>query len=198
MDATVDRDRRAANGSPRAGSGADHQLPDPRSGKLLVLLDPPENVKEPAPMPRLTGLLNEWGIKATEYRGRRRERAHIEPDRARSRRHRIRRTRSRSTSASSRCFRWCDICSRRRRRRSGPARPSCRRGAQLGGNVAGVAGRSEEPASRADPAKGDVTGPVSIGVATSVPAATPDRPRPPTRRTADEGAEAGNARGGHR
>jgi ABC-type uncharacterized transport system involved in gliding motility auxiliary subunit len=37
-----------------------------RSGKLLVLLDPPENLKQPATMPRLTGLLNEWGIKATE------------------------------------------------------------------------------------------------------------------------------------
>jgi ABC-type uncharacterized transport system involved in gliding motility auxiliary subunit len=37
-----------------------------RSGKLLVLFDPPENLKEPTPMPRLTGLLDEWGIKATE------------------------------------------------------------------------------------------------------------------------------------
>jgi ABC-type uncharacterized transport system involved in gliding motility auxiliary subunit len=37
-----------------------------RAGKLLVLFDPPENVKQPAPMPRLSGLLNEWGIKATE------------------------------------------------------------------------------------------------------------------------------------
>ena len=37
-----------------------------RSGKLLVLFDPPENLKQPTPMPRLTGLLDEWGIKATD------------------------------------------------------------------------------------------------------------------------------------
>jgi ABC-type uncharacterized transport system involved in gliding motility auxiliary subunit len=37
-----------------------------RSGKLLVMLDPSENLKQPTPMPRLTGLLKEWGISATE------------------------------------------------------------------------------------------------------------------------------------
>ena len=42
------------------------ELPAPRSGKLLVLLDPPDDLKEPAPMPRLDGLLKEWGIDATE------------------------------------------------------------------------------------------------------------------------------------
>jgi len=36
-----------------------------RAGKLLVLLDPAENLKQPSPMPRLTGLLKEWGIEAT-------------------------------------------------------------------------------------------------------------------------------------
>lgn len=36
-----------------------------RSGKLLVLLDPADNVKEPRAMPRLTGLLRNWGIDAT-------------------------------------------------------------------------------------------------------------------------------------
>ena len=37
-----------------------------RSGKLLVLFDPPDNLKEPASMPRLAGLLNQWGIKSTD------------------------------------------------------------------------------------------------------------------------------------
>lgn len=37
-----------------------------RTGKLLVLLDPPEDIKQPAQMPRLTGLLKEWGINATQ------------------------------------------------------------------------------------------------------------------------------------
>jgi ABC-type uncharacterized transport system involved in gliding motility auxiliary subunit len=37
-----------------------------RSGKLLVMLDPSENFKQPTSMPRLTGLLKEWGVNATD------------------------------------------------------------------------------------------------------------------------------------
>jgi ABC-type uncharacterized transport system involved in gliding motility auxiliary subunit len=37
-----------------------------RTGKLLVLLDPPENLKQPTPMPLIVGLLDQWGIKATD------------------------------------------------------------------------------------------------------------------------------------
>jgi ABC-type uncharacterized transport system involved in gliding motility auxiliary subunit len=37
-----------------------------RSGKLMVLLDPPDDLKTPNRMPRLTGLLAAWGIKATD------------------------------------------------------------------------------------------------------------------------------------
>ena len=36
-----------------------------RGGKLLVLLDPPDDLKAPSRMPRLDGLLTEWGIEAT-------------------------------------------------------------------------------------------------------------------------------------
>jgi ABC-type uncharacterized transport system involved in gliding motility auxiliary subunit len=36
-----------------------------KAGKLFVLLDPPEDIKQPAPMPNLTALLKEWGINAT-------------------------------------------------------------------------------------------------------------------------------------
>jgi ABC-type uncharacterized transport system involved in gliding motility auxiliary subunit len=36
------------------------------SGKLLVMLDPSDNFTQPAPMPRLAGLLEEWGITATD------------------------------------------------------------------------------------------------------------------------------------
>src|SRR5262245_14330971 len=39
---------------------------DSRTGKLLVLLDPPENFEKPTPMPRLLGLLKEWGMNATD------------------------------------------------------------------------------------------------------------------------------------
>jgi ABC-type uncharacterized transport system involved in gliding motility auxiliary subunit len=37
-----------------------------RSGKLLVLFDPPDDLKNRAHDSRLTGLLNEWGIKSTD------------------------------------------------------------------------------------------------------------------------------------
>jgi ABC-type uncharacterized transport system involved in gliding motility auxiliary subunit len=37
-----------------------------KSGKLFVMMDPPENLAAPAPMPRLTALLADWGIQATE------------------------------------------------------------------------------------------------------------------------------------
>jgi ABC-type uncharacterized transport system involved in gliding motility auxiliary subunit len=36
-----------------------------KAGKLLVLLDPPDDLKRPAPMPRLTDLLKQWGMTAT-------------------------------------------------------------------------------------------------------------------------------------
>ena len=36
-----------------------------KQGKLLVLIDPPEDLKKPAPMPNLTGLLKDWGLNAT-------------------------------------------------------------------------------------------------------------------------------------
>src|SRR4030095_15002711 len=37
-----------------------------KTGKLLVMLDPPDNFKQPTPMPRLRGLLKEWAIDAIE------------------------------------------------------------------------------------------------------------------------------------
>jgi ABC-type uncharacterized transport system involved in gliding motility auxiliary subunit len=36
-----------------------------RAKALLVLLDPPDNLAAPVPMPQITGLLAEWGIEAT-------------------------------------------------------------------------------------------------------------------------------------
>jgi ABC-type uncharacterized transport system involved in gliding motility auxiliary subunit len=37
-----------------------------RTGKLFVMIDPPEDFKQPSQMPRLVGLLKEWGINATQ------------------------------------------------------------------------------------------------------------------------------------
>ena len=53
-----------------------------KSGKLLVLLDPPEDLKEFPPMPRLEALLAEWGIAGAEVGGRGRERPHVGGHRA--------------------------------------------------------------------------------------------------------------------
>ena len=36
-----------------------------KAGKLLVLLDPPDDLKNPRPMPMLTALVKSWGINAT-------------------------------------------------------------------------------------------------------------------------------------
>ena len=36
-----------------------------RSGKMLIMLDPAENLKSTASLPRLSALLNEWGVEAT-------------------------------------------------------------------------------------------------------------------------------------
>jgi ABC-type uncharacterized transport system involved in gliding motility auxiliary subunit len=37
-----------------------------KAGKLLVLMDPPEDLKKPTAAPLLTGLLKQWGINATQ------------------------------------------------------------------------------------------------------------------------------------
>ncbi len=37
-----------------------------KTGKILVMMDPSDDLKQPSPMPRLTALLKEWGINATE------------------------------------------------------------------------------------------------------------------------------------
>lgn len=36
-----------------------------RNGKLLVLLDPPDDFKKPAPLPQIEAIVKEWGINAT-------------------------------------------------------------------------------------------------------------------------------------
>jgi ABC-type uncharacterized transport system involved in gliding motility auxiliary subunit len=36
-----------------------------KAGKLLVLLDPPQDLKQQSPMPRLMALVKEWGVNAT-------------------------------------------------------------------------------------------------------------------------------------
>ena len=147
-----------------------------KTGKLLVMLDPSDNFKQPSPMPRLTGLLKEWGINATEsvvvdLSGRTTGRdgagecTTLSLARA-----------SRRGSASSRCSR---SCARSRqpptRRRIARDNRSFRR--RHGAGRKRTSPRLEDPSKlAAEPEKGDVAGPVSIAVATAVPAPSPEKP----------------------
>ena len=36
-----------------------------KGGKLFIMLDPPDDLKQPAPTPNITGLLKDWGVTAT-------------------------------------------------------------------------------------------------------------------------------------
>jgi ABC-type uncharacterized transport system involved in gliding motility auxiliary subunit len=151
-----------------------------RSGKLLVLLDPPDNLKQPAPMTRLTGLLDAWGIKATES---------VVVD--------ISGLTSNPTApvaappypqhAITNNFGFITLFPLVRnlqaetspQKRSGQTflQTSSRSWAEMG-----LATLGDPKGVSADPAKGDIPGPVSIGVATAVPATTPE-PLPATNTT---------------
>jgi ABC-type uncharacterized transport system involved in gliding motility auxiliary subunit len=157
-----------------------------RSGKLLVLIDPPENFKQPATMPGLTGLLNEWGIKATES---------VVVD--------VSGLTSNPTApvaappypshAITNNFGFITAFPLVRnlqaetspQKRSGQTflQTAARSWAEMS-----LASLSDQKAGvSADPAKGDITGPVSIGVATAVPAATAEpAPAADTKKPADE------------
>jgi ABC-type uncharacterized transport system involved in gliding motility auxiliary subunit len=155
-----------------------------RSGKLLVLLDPPENVKAPAPMPRLTGLLDEWGIKATES---------VVVD--------VSGLTSNPTApvaappypshAITDNFGFITVFPLVRhlqpetspQKRSGQTfvQTAARSWAEMS-----LASLSDQKGISADPDKGDVTGPVSIGVATAVPATTPEPAPASTEKPVDE------------
>jgi ABC-type uncharacterized transport system involved in gliding motility auxiliary subunit len=144
-----------------------------RTGKLFVLFDPPENLKQPTPMPRLAGLLNEWGIKATDS---------VVVD--------VSGLTSNPTApvaappypshAITNNFAFVTAFPLVRslqaetspQKRSGQTflQTAARSWAEMQ-----LATLSDPKAGvSADPAKGDITGPVSIGVATAVPAATPE------------------------
>ena len=157
-----------------------------RSGKLLVLIDPPENLKQPAPMTRLTGLLDEWGIKATES---------VVVD--------VSGLTSNPTApvaappypahAITNNFGFITAFPLVRhlqpetspQKRSGQTflQTAARSWAEMS-----LATLTDQKAGvSADPAKGDIAGPVSIGVATAVPAPTPEpAPAANTKKPEDE------------
>jgi ABC-type uncharacterized transport system involved in gliding motility auxiliary subunit len=157
-----------------------------RSGKLLVLFDPPENLKQPAPMPRLTGLLNEWGIQATDT---------VVLD--------VSGLTSNPTApvaappypahAITDNFGFVTAYPLVR-----ALQPETSPGKRSGQTFIQTATRSwaekslaslsdEKNPVSADPAQGDLPGPVSIGVATAVPAPTPEpAPAANTKKPEDE------------
>lgn len=146
-----------------------------RSGKLLVLLDPPDNFKQPAPMPRISGLLDEWGIKVTDT---------VVLD--------VSGLTSNPTApvaappypshAITNNFGFITAFPlvRALQPETSPQKRSGQTFLQTAARSwaeKSLASLSDEknPVS-ADPAQGDIPGPVSIGVATAVPAATPEPP----------------------
>ncbi len=154
-----------------------------RSGKLLVLFDPPENLKEPAPMPRLSGLLDEWGIKATDtvvldvsgLTSNPTAPVAVAPYPA----HAI---------TNNFGFITAYPLVRALQAETSPQKRSGQTFIQTGPrswaekSLASL-GDQKNPVS-ADPAQGDIPGPVSIGVATAVPAPTPE-PTPASAAAAD-------------
>jgi ABC-type uncharacterized transport system involved in gliding motility auxiliary subunit len=154
-------------------------------GKLLVLLDPPENLKQPAPMSRLTGLLDQWGIKATES---------VVVD--------VSGITSNPTApvaappypnhAITNNFGFITVFPlvRNLQAETSPQKRSGQTFLQTGprswAEMSLVSLTDQKAGVSADTAKGDIPGPVSIGVATSVPAPTPE-PAPAAAKTgADE------------
>ena len=144
-----------------------------RTGKLLVLFDPPDNLKEPASMPRLAGLLDQWGIKSTDtvvldvtgLTSNPTAPVAVPPYPA----HAI---------TNNFGFITAFPLVRALQPETSPQKRSGQTFLQTGArswaekSLASLTDQ-KNPVS-ADPAQGDIPGPVSIGVATAVPASTPE------------------------
>jgi len=161
------------------------------TGKLLVMLDPPDNLKEPAPMPRLTALLKEWGISASQSvivdLSGRTSVATVAVGAP-----------PYPTHAITEGFALITAFPLVRAITPAADAPDARKGqsflqtAQASWAEMDLSSLEDPSKLTADPTKGDLDGPVSIGVATAVPAATPppasgtdkpadDAPKPETR-----------------
>jgi len=160
-----------------------------RTGKLLVLIDPSENLKQPTPMPRLTGLLKEWGINATES---------VVVDLSG-------RTSVATVPVAAPPYPSHAITNdfglvtmfplvRSIQAETAPQKRSgqsfLQTAARSWGETSFASLTDEKAGASLDPAK-DIPGPVSIGVATAVPAPTPEpAPGEKTEKPADEGTKA--------
>jgi ABC-type uncharacterized transport system involved in gliding motility auxiliary subunit len=158
-----------------------------KNGKLLVLLDPSDNFKEPALMPRLTGLLKEWGINATESvvvdLSGRTSVATVPVSAPPYPTHAI--TEGFGLVTMFPLARGITPATDAPQNRSGQTfiQTAARSWAET--SLASLEGDPSKLAM--EPEKGDLTGPVSIAVATAVPAAAPEPPpASPTEKPAED------------
>ena len=146
-----------------------------KTGKLLVMMDPPDDLKQASSMPRLTGLLKDWGINATnsvvvDVSGR--TQVATVPVGAPPY----------PSHAITQGFNFITMFPLVRAITPAKDAPPGR----MGQSFVQTAQRSwgetnfpslEDPSKLADePEKGDVSGPVSIAVATAVPAPSTEKP----------------------
>jgi ABC-type uncharacterized transport system involved in gliding motility auxiliary subunit len=159
-----------------------------RNGKLLVLFDPPESFTQPREMPRLAGLLKEWGITATstvvvDLSGR--TSVATVPVSAPPY----------PAHAITEDFGLITMFPLTRAITAATDAPNGR----TGQSFVQTAARSwaetslatlENPEKLAsEPESGDIAGPVSIGVAVAVPAAAPEPPKEPPAEGTEKPAE---------
>jgi len=164
-----------------------------RNGKLLVMLDPSDNIKQPTTMPRLTALLKEWGIASTESvivdLSGRTSVATVPVGAPPYPQHAI-----------TEGFGLITMFPLVRAITPAADAPDARKGqtfvqtAQASWAETDLSSLEDPSKLTSDPAKGDLAGPVSVAVATAVPAAVPavtpaadtekpadDTPKPETR-----------------
>jgi ABC-type uncharacterized transport system involved in gliding motility auxiliary subunit len=146
-----------------------------KTGKLLVMLDPSDNFKQPSPMPRLSGLLKEWGIDATEsvvvdLSGR--TQVATVPVSAPPY----------PSHAITQDFNLITMFPVARAIVPAKDAPAGRSGqsfiqtAQRSWGETNLASLEDPSKLSPEPEKGDMSGPVSIAVATAVPAPSPEKP----------------------
>ena len=146
-----------------------------KSGKMLVMLDPSDNFKQPSHMPRLTGLLKEWGIDATESvvvdLSGRTQVATVPVSAPPYPSHAITQNFNLITM-----FPLARAITPAKDAPAGRSGQSFIQTAQRSWGETNLA-TLEDPSKLApEPEKGDVSGPVSIAVATAVAAASPEKP----------------------
>jgi len=146
-----------------------------KAGKLLVMLDPPENFKQPSPMPRLTGLLKEWGIDAPESvvvdLSGRTQVATVPVSAPPYPSHAITQDFNLITM-----FPVARAITPAKDAPAGRSGQSFVQTAQRSWGETNFASLEDPAKLTPEPEKGDVSGPVSIAVATAVAAPSPDKP----------------------